>query len=185
MNNKTSREIIGRSYAEALSHKVSFLGELDVIAHKISELTPLLSQAQLVWESPTISTSEKLTFLMEIMTCIRDNDRHHQGLFQAFFGVILVNGRMSYLPEINTELQRLLAIKKGESSASLVLAQETPKQVVAQIKETSEQVFASKLKWHITLDSSLIAGFKISVGNRCFDGSLKSRLNILKHHLSG
>ena len=89
------------------------------------------------------------------------------------------NKRLTLLPEIQTLFEELKSDEEGVKEALIVSAFPMDDAQVAQVLPALEQHFSSKLKPRVTVDSSLIGGVKVEVGDEVFDASVRGQLDAM------
>lgn len=172
------------NYAQALSDTVASEAQFDLVVYELSQLTPWLSTAAAakIWSNPRLSHQHKAEFLDEVMAAVAAGLKGHQSVVLRFLGVLLQNSRMHLLPRIDHELNEMSAHRKNIKSAQLTTATSLGQEVVQAIKTAAEQQFHSKLRWSYAVDPELLAGFRIIIGHKCFDGSMRGRMQELKSY---
>ena len=89
--------------------------------------------------------------------------------------------RLFVMPQLVADLQRRIAVEKGEitaevtSAAALTAAQ--AKKLIATLKESS----GKDIKLNATVDESLIGGLIVKLGSTMIDTSVKAKLNALQN----
>ena len=194
MSHVIEKERVARCYAEALSDTLPILIAFELVAQEFRRLVPYLSSEELrqIWFTPRLSMHEKQSLLQDLLDAagqIRQSASSPSGeiesfsMLRSFFCVVLQAGRMSYLEQIDGELQKILEKRRGQKLARLVVASPLSSEQNRKIRSVAEEVFSGKLQWQVEQNPSLIAGFQVLVGHRCYDGSLQSRLRALGQNL--
>jgi F-type H+-transporting ATPase subunit delta len=91
--------------------------------------------------------------------------------------------RLRIVPEIAGAYRALAEQKAGRVRASVVTATPMPEAYFAELTRVLEQVTGKKVTLERRHDPTLIAGVVTRVGDKVFDGSLKTRLDELKDTL--
>jgi len=93
---------------------------------------------------------------------------------------VLENGRLAALVEIAQQFQLLINARSGVSDAVIHSAFEMSAEQVDDVKATLERRFGRKLNATVVIDSSLIGGIRVVVGDEVLDTSIKARLEQMK-----
>lgn len=101
-----------------------------------------------------------------------------------FLRTVIANGRIAALPEIARQLQQLADERSGVAQATVYSAYPLEGNALAQLTAVLEKRFGRKLQPTVTLDSSLIGGVRVVVGDEVLDTSVKARLEQMKAALT-
>lgn len=97
--------------------------------------------------------------------------------------LLIDKGRISYLPEILQEYQRLhqeaARITKAELKSAVSLTEEEK----AQVQAALEKALNRRVVLQTEVDSELIGGLVVRVGDQIFDNSLRTKLQNMKRDL--
>ena len=93
-----------------------------------------------------------------------------------FVKMLIENGRVSLLPEIGAQFAVLKNAQEGAADAHITSAFDMSAQQVADLVQTLEKKFGRKLNPTVTVDSSLIGGVRVVVGDEVLDTSVRARL---------
>lgn len=96
-----------------------------------------------------------------------------------FCEVVISSERVSLLPAIYDSFVQIVQEAKGIKKAELISAEALSEEDLGKIRQLAEEKFGSKLELEAKLDSEILGGFLINVGNKRIDLSLKSRLEAL------
>ena len=166
---------IARPYAEALFKAVG-ANDAAAVADQINELAAIAANSQLREFSANPKTQSKQVF--ELFT----------GVAKGFLGdgaknllrVVIENGRLSALPEIAAQYQKLVNARSGVSDALVFSAFPIDTAALADLTTVLEKRFGRKLSAQVQLDPSLIGGVRVVVGDEVYDTSIKARLEQMK-----
>jgi F-type H+-transporting ATPase subunit delta len=95
---------------------------------------------------------------------------------------LLEHNRIESLMDIIEYLRKKYA-HDGSTDVLLVTADLLDLNIVKLIKESLEKKLENTVSLYMEIDPSLIGGIKLVIGNKILDGSIKGRLNNLKHEL--
>jgi F-type H+-transporting ATPase subunit delta len=92
---------------------------------------------------------------------------------------------MNIVPQIYQQFIRLALERANILEVKIISAVPLEDRQIEAIKEKFGKMFnASAVKEIITVDSSLIGGVKVIIGDKVFDGSIKGRIDSLKELVS-
>jgi F-type H+-transporting ATPase subunit delta len=94
--------------------------------------------------------------------------------------VVIDNGRLSVLPEIASQFRTLVNDRGGISDAHIVSAFPLDATQQADLAKVLEKRFGRQLKTSVTVDSSLIGGVRVTVGDEVLDTSIVARLEQMR-----
>ncbi len=103
---------------------------------------------------------------------------------QNFIKVLVEYGRMSILPAIATAFEELKAQDEGVLEAQIIAAAKPSAAEVKDLVARLETKFGKKIEATVSVDSEIIGGIKIIVGDTVIDASVKGQLQNLAYTLS-
>ncbi|MFD1768385.1 F0F1 ATP synthase subunit delta [Sphingobacterium suaedae] len=170
---------VASRYAKSLLELAREQGNVDVVKTDIDQLIAVLksnSDLLRVLKNPIISVDKKQNILTSLF------EGKINPLILSFFGILVRKGRANILLEIAQEFVREYNEVKGIVKASVVSA--------TALSEQNLQALASKIAQEInaqvvltnTVDTSLIGGFVVRVGDRQIDASIAGKLNKLEKY---
>ena len=98
--------------------------------------------------------------------------------------VVVDNGRLSVLPEIASQFRTLVNDGGGVSDAHIVSAFPLDAAQQADLAKVLEKRFGRQLKTSVSVDSSLIGGVRVTVGDEVLDTSIVARLEQMRTALT-
>ena len=99
---------------------------------------------------------------------------------QNFLRAVIDNGRLAALPEIARQFQVLKNTRQGTSDAVVYSAFAIDAAALADLSGVLEKRFARKLNLRVEVQSDLIGGIRVVVGDEVLDTSVKARLEQMK-----
>lgn len=136
------------------------------------------AQMQAFIQDPQVVNSElQATFLK---VCGDELDEQGQNLIK----VLVEYGRMSILPAITEAFEELKALDEGTLEAQIIAAAKPSAAEVKDLVKRLEAKFGKKIEANVSVDSELIGGIKIIVGDTVIDASIKGQLQNLAYTLS-
>jgi len=162
---------IARPYAEAL-FRVAKSGNLSAWSDLVSELAQVaaLPDVKAFADNPKISDQQTIdTFLSVLKSPVTDEAKN-------FISMLVENGRLTLLPEIGAQFHALKNAQEGAADAAISSAFELSDAQVQELVATLEKKFGRKLNPSVTVDSSLIGGVRVVVGDEVLDTSVRAKL---------
>ena len=99
-----------------------------------------------------------------------------------FFRLLKKKNRLNLLPSIASYFQEIVddnsGIVRGEVTAAVSIEND-----LSDIESSLSKKLNKKVILSSKIDENIIAGIKIRIGDRLFDGTVKSKLNKLKEDL--
>jgi F-type H+-transporting ATPase subunit delta len=136
------------------------------------------AQMQAYIQDPKVVSSElEATFLK-----VCSDKLNEQG--QNLIKVLVEYGRMSILPAIVEAFEELKALDEGTLDAQIIAAAKPSALEVKDLVKRLEAKFGKKIEAKVSVDSELIGGIKIIVGDTVIDASVKGQLQNLAYTLS-
>ncbi|MFM9991363.1 MAG: F0F1 ATP synthase subunit delta [Betaproteobacteria bacterium] len=165
---------IARPYAEALFKATA--GQHDATAAWLDELSVIAGDPQLLQfaDSPKVTANQ----VFDVVSKVAKSNLPPQAV--NFLHAVIDNNRISVLSQIAELFHALNNAEKGQSEAVIYSAFPMDASVLAQTKEVLEKRFGRKLNVTVELESQLIGGIRVVVGDEVLDTSVKSRLEHMK-----
>ncbi len=162
---------IARPYAEAL-FRVAKSGNLAAWSELLSEMAQAASNPDVksFVGNPKLSDAQVAdTFLSLLKSNVTAEAKN-------FVGMLAENGRLVLLPEIAEQFHALKNAAEGAADAAITSAFELTDAQVKDLVATLEKKFGRKLNPSVTVDSSLIGGVRVAVGDEVLDTSVRAKL---------
>jgi F-type H+-transporting ATPase subunit delta len=165
---------IARPYAEALFHAVG--NDVAATSVWLDALAAVAANDQLrqFADSPKVADSQ----VYDLVTSVVKVQLSAHG--QNFLRTVIDNGRLSALPEIARQFQVLKNAQAGSSDAVVYSAFAIEPATLADLSGVLEKRFGRKLNLRVELQSDLIGGIRVVVGDEVLDTSVKARLEQMK-----
>jgi len=174
-------EAVARRYATALADVVAKNGQADAVKTELKEwelLTESNAQLHEVFGNPSIPYAKKENVLDALI--------QRSGSSKAvsnFLRVLLQNGRLIDLPEINERFASVLEERSGVVSGEVISARELPAAQKKELETNLEKLTGKKVKLNFEIDENIIGGVVTRIGSTVYDGSVKTQLENLKEEL--
>ena len=164
---------IARPYAEAL-FGVAEAGDIAAWSTFVQELAEVarLPEVLSIATSPKVSRAQISDLLLAAVKSPLKDDAQAKNLVQ----MLVDNHRLPLLPEIATQFEELKNAREGAADALVVSAFPLEGQQLNDLIASLERRFKCKLKPTVEVDSSLIGGVRVTVGDEVLDTSVRARL---------
>jgi F-type H+-transporting ATPase subunit delta len=167
-------------YARALFEAAQEAGRVDAIAGDLGALASAIDEVpelHAFLRNPQIEPAGKAEVLEQLAA---DADE----LVRNFVRLVAEKGRAGELPEVSAEFDTLVARAQNRLAVELTTAHELSdaeaKAIVGQIEKASGRTVEATR----SVDASLIGGIVLQVGSHRADGSVRGRLERLRHELA-
>jgi F-type H+-transporting ATPase subunit delta len=167
-------------YARALYEAARDGEKLDEVAGELAALARAFEdvpELRRFLRNPQVDPSEKATVLEQITEGVHD-------LVRNFVRLAAEKGRAGELPEIEEELQALVARAQNRLAVELTTAHELSDDDARSIVETIEQASGRSVEATRSVDPALIGGLVLQIGSFRADGSVRGRLERLRRELA-
>jgi F-type H+-transporting ATPase subunit delta len=169
-----------RMYARALFQAAQEGNRLEQVAADLGELARGLEevpQLAAILRNPQIDPAEKAA-LLDQLTASGDE------LVRNFVRLVSEKGRAGELAEMSAELEALVAREQNRLAVELTTAYELSDDEARSIIEQIQQASGRSVEASRSVDPDLIGGIVLQVGSFRADGSVRGRLERLRHELS-
>ena len=165
---------VARPYAEAL-FRVAKQGNVAAWSEVVSELSQLGMNAdvQAYAANPKAAAADVAATLVSMLKSPATPE------VTNLVTMLVQNDRVALLPEIGAQFEVLKNADAGAADASIVSAFEISPQQVAGLVASLEKKFGRKLNPTVSVDSSLIGGVRVVVGDEVLDTSVRAKLQQL------
>jgi F-type H+-transporting ATPase subunit delta len=162
---------IARPYAEAL-FRVAKSGNLAAWSDVVSEMAHVAAHPDVQALSHNPNVSHQIvadTFKVLLKSPLNDEAKN-------FINMLVENGRITLLPEIGAQFHVLKNAQEGAADAEISSAFALSDAQVKELVATLEKKFGRKLNPSVSVDSSLIGGVRVVVGDEVLDTSVRAKL---------
>ncbi len=162
---------VARPYAEAL-FRVAQSGNMAAWSDLVSELAQIGANpdVQAFAANPKLTATDLVATLTSLVKSPVTPEASN------FLTMLAENGRMALLPQIGAQFQELKNAQAGAADATIFSAFDLTDAQTAQLVGTLEKKFGRKLNPTVTVDSSLIGGVRVVVGDEVLDTSVRAKL---------
>ena len=169
-----------RLYARALFEAAQEADRLGAVSADLAALAATLAdvpELRAFLRNPQIDPAGKAEVLLQISA---DADE----LVRNFVRLVAEKGRGGELAEMNTELEVLVARSQNRLAVELTTSYELTDKEARSIVAKIEKASGRKVEATRTVDPSLIGGLVLQIGSHRADGSVRGRLERLRHELA-
>ena len=178
-----SSGLTGR-YAKALYELATEKKLVSKIVKDFHDIKTLLENNDMflnMIKNPSISKVDKQSSVIAVLTKMKVDK-----LTIKFCGTLAVNGRLSYLKQIQDVFLSLVSKTSGEVQAEVTSSFKLDKDQQKQIESAvSEATGVKKISLSLKVDETLIGGLIVKIGSKMIDNSIKTKLNRLEIAMRG
>ncbi|MEY4510078.1 MAG: hypothetical protein RLZZ450_2200 [Pseudomonadota bacterium] len=174
---------LGKRYARAILELASEAGQLELVGRELTEFAALYagsSELQALFASPSVTAAVRKAVLSDVLASAGASELTRKSILY-----VADSGRLAALPSISRSYNELAEQTSGVVRAEVTSAAPLSDAYYAQLQKTLEQVTGHRVSLEKKTDPALIAGVVTRVGDKVFDGSIRSRLADLRDSLKG
>lgn len=167
-------------YAKALLELAIEKGKIDQVSSDVSNLLLANNETkefQLFLDSPVVNAEKKNSIFKALFPQFDE-------ITMLFIQLITKNGREAILPAIGESFEAQLKTHMGIFPITLISAHPLDSATKATILEKVQATIAGKLEVEEQIDTKLIGGFVVKMGDHRIDASVANQLNNLKQRLT-
>ena len=165
-----------RVYAEALFEVGRDKGKLDVLQQQLGQFADAVDRnrdLQVFFFSPYLSTEEKVDGLKRAISGAEPE-------LINFFELLVDKHRMPEIFRIRREFEELWKHENRRIDVTVTSAVELDSAVVEKIGQEVERQTGEEVDLSSAVDSNILGGIVLQVGNMVLDASIRSRLEKLR-----
>jgi F-type H+-transporting ATPase subunit delta len=168
---------IARPYAEAAFRLADAQGKLAEWSATLANLSAVAADARVraAISDPNLPAAKVAGLILAILA------GKLTGETENFVRVLAENGRLDVLAEIRTHYEVLKNDREGVVEAEVYTAFEMDPAQVADLVSRLEKKTGRKVRARVSVDTSLIGGVKIVIGDQVIDGSARAQLSALEN----
>ena len=170
---------LARPYAEAL-FQVASKGDLQQARAQLDALAAVAADTQLrqFADAPKSGAAQVFDVITSVVK--QPLSDASKNLLRA----VIDNGRLAALPEIAAQFHTLVNSRAGVADATVFSAFAIEPAALADLVATLERRFGRKLNASVQIDTELIGGVRVVVGDEVLDTSVRARLAQMRAALS-
>ena len=173
-------QVVSSRYAEALMGAIDDPGTLETVHEELLAIAGIVEenvQLRTFLEGPNIAQERKHAL---VDNTFRERVHH---LTLDFLHLLLHKHRIAHLVDISREFQRLFEARRGQVRVKLTTAFEVPADQLDRLKRALDVSIGKDCIIESRIDHRVLGGVVAVVGDRVFDGSLRSALDELRKEL--
>ena len=171
---------VAKRYAKALYDSANAQQVVEEVAKNLKEITEVLQQSEElkhVLVNPTIAIAKKQSLITDVFGA------HVLPLVLRFYQVLIERHREAYFIPVVNEFIRLYDLEKGRIKVRVESAVELSEQEIDHIKERLTVLNKQEIEVTTFINSSLIGGIRVTIGDKVIDASVKSQLDQFRNAL--
>jgi F-type H+-transporting ATPase subunit delta len=170
---------VARPYAEAAFEIARDHNALPVWSEMLRFATTVVADDRVVaaLENPRLSTGDKEALLLSIAGDRVDADG------RSFLRVLIEGDRIVLLPQIRALFDQLKDDAENVAKATIESALPLSPEQTSALTSALEKRFGKKVDATIAVNSALIGGARITVGDAVIDGSVQAKLEAMRTQL--
>lgn len=145
------------------------------VAREVSRLVRETKEFRILLESPSFSSKDKETVLQEVLKKVESSP-----LVNKWVSLIAQKGRVSFLNEIASELEKVVAESEGKLVGDVVSSEWIDDSELKMLSQSFEKKMRKPVFLRQEKDENLLAGLKVTIGGLTYDGTLRTQLDRLK-----
>ena len=169
---------IARPYAEALFGvaKAAGVNEIASVQTELNSLAAVASNPDMLAlvKNPSVSRATVLDTLVSAVKAPLSATASN------FVAAVVGNGRTAVLPEVAAQFDALKNASEGASDAHITSAFELSAAQLADLTAALQRKFGLQLKPIVRVDSALIGGVRVVVGDQVLDTSVQAQLERMR-----
>lgn len=174
-------ETVARRYAGALADVVMSSGNKDEVTKELNSWQEMISSSpdlKNAFANPSIAHANKEQVLEKLL------ERSQPSQTTAnFLRVLLRNSRLVHLSAINKKLFDVLEERGGRVTGTVSSARELSEAEKSEFKTSLSNATGLDVGLTFLIDESLIGGAVSRVGSTIYDGSVRSRLDVMREKM--
>jgi F-type H+-transporting ATPase subunit delta len=177
-----SAELMARRYGSALADVVLKTSEADAVKAELAMFEQMVAGSDdlaSLFTNPAVTHANKEKVLDELIR--RSKPSKTTG---NFLRVLLQNGRLGDLVQINDKFESELESRSGLISAQIISARDLPEAERSEFEKTIEKLTGKKVRVEYSIDPELIGGAVTRIGSIVYDGSVRTKLENLREQLA-
>lgn len=175
-------EQVGKRYARALFELAQEKGLSEQVAGELAEVAGLV---EAVPEMATFLASKRIGREEKKKTIIQLFTGKLSPLTLNFLQLLVDKGREAELPQVERYFRKLLRESQGLVEGEVTTAVPLTEEEVTRLEAELSQGLGRRVKLASRVDTSLLGGLVVKIGDRVIDGSLRTRLERLREKMAG
>ena len=173
---------IARNYAEALlelARRAQDLRGWGTLMQSLADAMERDQKLRAFLETPRVDASRKNALLRKALSDTAPSK------FVRFIESVVTHRRQMLFPEIAREYQDLVDQAENRLHANVTVAREPDEKMKKLIADRLSKAFNKTVIPHVSVDSRILGGIVVRVGDVVMDGSARRKLGVLKQRMIG
>jgi F-type H+-transporting ATPase subunit delta len=171
---------VANRYAEALFELGKEQNTLNILDKELLIVKEVFTEDENLYKllnHPKISKQEKKNIVKEVLPAVSET------VYNTLY-LLIDRHRQNIVPELVDSFLKLSEEERGTAKAELITAKELTSEEINEINITTSAIVGKKsLEINTVVDPTVIGGVKLKIGNRIFDGTIKSKLERIEREL--
>lgn len=175
-------ETIARRYGTALADVVIEKGETETVKSELKGWEEMIFSSddlQSALSNPSIAHMAKEKVLESLLARSKPSKTTAN-----FLRVLLKNGRLTEIAEINDKFDSILEERSGHLTAEVISARELSDVQKNELRSNLERLTGKHIRLEFRIDENLIGGVITRVGSTVYDNSVRTKLDNLREQLT-
>ncbi|GAA4720738.1 F0F1 ATP synthase subunit delta [Brevibacillus fulvus] len=171
---------IAKRYARALFEVAKERGLIDQMETELNDIVSVVNQSEdlnKILMHPHISADSKKQLFKDLFAA------HVTAEVMNLLDVLFDSGRETELAAIVAAFIQQANEERGIADAVVTVAKPISEEEQARISEQFGKLVHKKLRIQTVIDPSILGGVVVKIGDRLYDGSIKSKLEHFAHQL--
>lgn len=151
--------------------------QVDASLRLVAETIESNPELRTVLAHPVVTGAEKVELLNKVFGDKLDS------FTSRFLQVLFTRKRGNYVGAIYERFHELAESAKGKITVQVESAEPLTEAQVKELEKTLSAALHKTAQAEITVSKDLLAGFRVQVGNRVLDATLRGKLDQFKHQL--
>lgn len=169
--------IIEKRYAQALLNSSKTKEETSLFKNGLSDISNLFKsnlQFKKILLDPRIGSDIKISIIKEIFP------EHGNRTFISFINLLIDKNRINIIEGIAHEYLNINRLLSNEIDIKIVSATALSDEDILSITDKYKKIYnADKITYNLKVDEGILGGVKVVVGNKVYDGSLRTQLKTM------
>ncbi|EJW13022.1 ATP synthase delta chain [Rhodovulum sp. PH10] len=170
--------VAGR-YATALFELALETDAIDTVAADLARFEALIAESpdlQRLVKSPVFDSEEQTRAVTAVLAKVEMG-----GISANFLKLVAANRRLFAVQRMIRAYRALVARHKGEETAEVTVAEPLSDAHRAELEAALDEITGKDVHVEVRVDPAIIGGLVVKIGSRMVDGSLRTKLNAIKH----
>lgn len=170
---------VARPYAEAVFRLAKEANAVNVWSEQLGYVQMVASDAEMqrLSSDPKVEAAQLVELFLGVLGSEIDTN------VANFITLLIENNRIEILPEIVHQFEVLKAKEGGVLDAQVTSAYPMTAEQIAELSVRLEKKFNRKVSATVTVDSALIGGMIVAVGDEVYDASVRGKLQGMAYAL--